>query len=221
MIYPQSLVLYLALSRRAINMYSLAGWQGGRTNHEKTKKMFKWIFIGTGEEGDFFKRPRKIKKKYGGSLWLPIKQVLPSTVVRVVVGNMAARDYVSRPPVLLGVSHITTFLTNAMWCVCKKKTQPRILSPLILPMNWKTGEPTVFFQQCTGHSGVMRRQTLAPRMPRWGTAPQHYLALDLLHRRNKHLSSEAMIRLGFLDTELGHYVDKFLKKLSRLKYTNI
>lgn len=172
-----------------------------------------------------FQKTTKNKEKVWWKLVVAHKTSSPpsSIVVRVVVRNMAARDYVSRSPLLLGVSHITTFLTNAMWCVCKKKTQPRILSLLILPMNWNTGVPTwlAFFQPCPGHSGVMRKQKLGPRMPRWGTAPQHYLTLDLSHRGTKHLSSEAMIRLGFLDTELGLYVDKFLKKLSRLKYTNI
>lgn len=105
---------------------------------------------------------------------------------------MVTSDCISYPPLLLTVSHITTFLIKP--CVCKKKKQPWIISLPILRMNWETGVPKVLFHRCPGWWDTAKAER-----PREAEQPAlRHFALDVLHGGNKQLSSLGHGQVQFL-----------------------
>lgn len=118
---------------------------------------------------------------------------------------MVTSDYISYPPLLLSIRHITTFLIKPR--VCKKEKQPWILSLLIFVWTGKQ----VCLRSCSNSArrrGTLRRQNGPTRH-----STQRYFAGDVLRGRNKQLSSLGHGHLRFLWHRAWLYADIFKCRL--------
>lgn len=80
-------------------------------------------------EGEFFQRTTRNKEKVWQRLVTAHNKVLSFYRINGMTSNTAGRDYSSHSPLLLGISHITTFLTmTSDVCIKRKYSQGLSLS---------------------------------------------------------------------------------------------